>query len=276
MMKMKKRLSHGLIYIILAILLLICILPFYVMIINSTHSTNELYVGLKILPGKYLIKNITNMTQSVNMARGFFNSFIIAGSSTLLAAYFGTMTAYGIFEYRFRMRKVIYSMIMVSMMVPTQLSIIGLFRLSRNLGILDTYWPIIIPSIANASTIFFVLQYLETTMDEELLDAARIDGCGEISIFHKFILPLSKPGIATMAIFNFVSYWNNFFTPMILLFSDDKFTVPLLINNLNKGMLQDLGAKYAAIAISIVPIIIVYCFFSKYITKGMMAGAVKG
>lgn len=275
-MKIKKNLAHGFIYIILIILLIICILPFYVMIINSTHSTNELYVGLQILPGKDLLNNLSNMAESVDMVRGFLNSFIIAGSSTLLAAYFGTMTAYGIFEYRFRVRKVVYSMIMVSMMVPTQLSIIGLFRLSRNLGLLDTYWPIILPSIANAGTIFFVLQYLETTMDEELLDSARIDGCGEISIFHRFILPLAKPGIATMAIFNFVSYWNNFFTPMILLFSDDKFTVPLLINNLNKGMLQDLGAKYAAIAISIVPIIIVYCFFSKYITKGMMAGAVKG
>lgn len=275
-MKIKKNLAHGFIYIILIILLIICILPFYVMIINSTHSTNELYVGLQTLPGKDLLNNLSNMAESVDMVRGFLNSFIIAGSSTLLAAYFGTMTAYGIFEYRFRVRKVVYSMIMVSMMVPTQLSIIGLFRLSRNLGLLDTYWPIILPSIANAGTIFFVLQYLETTMDEELLDSARIDGCGEISIFHRFILPLAKPGIATMAIFNFVSYWNNFFTPMILLFSDDKFTVPLLINNLNKGMLQDLGAKYAAIAISIVPIIIVYCFFSKYITKGMMAGAVKG
>ena len=228
-MKIKKNLAHGFIYIILIILLIICILPFYVMIINSTHSTNELYVGLQILPGKDLLNNLSNMAESVDMVRGFLNSFIIAGSSTLLAAYFGTMTAYGIFEYRFRVRKVVYSMIMVSMMVPTQLSIIGLFRLSRNLGLLDTYWPIILPSIANAGTIFFVLQYLETTMDEELLDSARIDGCGEISIFHRFILPLAKPGIATMAIFNFVSYWNNFFTPMILLFSDDKFTVPLLI-----------------------------------------------
>ena len=113
-------------------------------------------------------------------------------------------------------------------------------------------------------------------MDEALLDSARIDGCSEVQIFHRFILPLAKPGIATMIIFNFVSYWNNFFTPMILLFSEEKFTVPILMNNMNSGMLQDLGAKYTAIAISIVPIIVLYCFFSKFITNGMMAGAVKG
>ena len=113
-------------------------------------------------------------------------------------------------------------------------------------------------------------------MDEALLDSARIDGCSEVQIFHRFILPLAKPGIATMIIFNFVSYWNNFFTPMILLFSEEKFTVPILMNNMNSGMLQDLGAKYTAIAISIVPIIVLYCFFSKFITDGMMTGAVKG
>ena len=119
------------------------------------------------------------------------------------------------------------------------------------------------------------MQYLESSMSEELLDSARIDGAGEVRIFHSFVLPLSKPALSTMCIFNFVSYWNNFFTPMILLFDDDKFTVPLLINNMNSGMLQDLGAKYAAIAVSIVPIIVVYCFISKSLTKGMMAGAIK-
>mgnify|MGYP000609260426 CR=1 FL=1 len=116
-----------------------------------------------------------------------------------------------------------------------------------NLGLLNTYWPLILPCIANSSTIFFILQYLQSSMSEELLDSARIDGAGEVKIFHSFILPLSKPALSTMVIFNFVSYWNNFFNPMILLFDDKKFTVPLLINNLNSGMLQDLGAKYSAI-----------------------------
>ena len=156
-----------------------------------------------------------------------------------------------------------------------RVGIIGLFKLCNSLNLLNTYWPIILPSIANASTIFFVLQYLESAMSEELFDSARIDGAGEVRIFHSFVLPLSKPALSTMCIFNFVSYWNNFFNPMILLFDDDKFTVPLLINNMNSGMLQDLGAKYAAIAVSIVPIIVIYCFISKSLTKGMMAGAIK-
>ncbi|HJC22570.1 MAG TPA: carbohydrate ABC transporter permease [Candidatus Eisenbergiella merdavium] len=273
---MKKiRISHIFIYILLILLAFICIVPFYIMLINSTHSTNELYTGLSLLPGKYLIENIRNMNERVNMLRGFLNSFIIAVSSTALSIYFGTMTAFGLFEYKFKLKRVIYTILMVSLMVPGQLGIIGLFKLCNGLNLLNTYWPIILPSIANASTIFFVLQYLESSMSEELFDSARIDGAGEVRIFHSFVLPLSKPALSTMCIFNFVSYWNNFFNPMILLFNDDKFTVPLLINNLNNGMLQDLGAKYAAIAVSIVPIIIVYCFISKSLTKGMMAGAIK-
>lgn len=275
-MNVKKRIAHILIYAILIFLLLICVFPFYIMIANSTHSTSELYTGLKILPGISFMENFTNLIGRINIGRGFLNSFIIALSSTLLSAYFGMMTAYGLYEYKFRLKKLVYVLLIFSMMVPGQLGIIGLFRLSRDLGILDTYWPIILPSIANSGTIFFIYQYLESTMDEELLEAARIDGSGELLIFHRIIIPLAKPGVSTMVIFNFVSYWNNFFNPMILLFDEKKFTIPILMNNLNNGMLQDLGAKYTAIAISVIPIIIVYCFISKHITEGMMAGAVKG
>ena len=123
---MKKiRISHLLIYILLIVLTAICIIPFYIMIINSTHSTNELYTGLNLLPGKYLIENIRNMNERVNMLRGFANSLTIAISSTVLSIYFGTMTAFGLFEYKFRLKKVIYSILMVSLLVPGQLGIIG-------------------------------------------------------------------------------------------------------------------------------------------------------
>jgi multiple sugar transport system permease protein len=239
---MKKRVSIILIYILLIFLLLICVFPFYIMIINATHSTQELYTGLQIIPGRYFFENMGHLTDSVNIARGFGNSFYVSILSTALSIYFGAMTAFGLFEYKFKLKKLIYTLLMVSMMVPGQLGIIGLFRLSRSLNILDTYWPLILPSVANSSTIFFVYQYLNIAMDDDLLDAARIDGSTEVELFHKFVLPLSKPSLATMAIFNFVAYWNNFFTPMILLFSEEKFTVPLIVNNLNNGMLQDLGA----------------------------------
>lgn len=274
--KWKRRIIDVIVYILLIALAIICILPFYFMMINATHSTNELYTGLQLLPGKNIIENLNNLISRVNMGRGFINSFFVTGCSTVLSIYFGVMTAYGLFEYQFKLRKPIYTILMCSMMIPGQLGIIGLFRLCKTLNILDSYIPLILPTIANGSTIFFLIQYMRSTLDEEIMESARMDGASEIAILHALVIPLCKPAIATQAIFNFVSYWNNFFTPMILLFDDKKFTVPLLVNNLNNGMLQDLGAKYAAIAISIIPIILVYIFISRYITEGMMGGAVKG
>ena len=203
---MKKfKISHVFIYLLLILLTLICVVPFYIMVINATHSTNELYAGLSVVPGKYLLDNLRNMLSMVNMPRGFLNSAIVSFSSTFLSIYFGAMTAFGLFEYKFKLKKVIYVILMVSMMVPGQLGIIGLFKLCNNLGLLNTYWPLVLPCIANSSTIFFILQYLQSSMSEELLDSARIDGAGEVKIFHSFILPLSKPALSTMVIFNFVN-----------------------------------------------------------------------
>ena len=169
---MKKKIGHGMIYLILFLLTVLCVFPFYIMIVNATHPTNELYAGLNILPGGSFIDNFRNMISRINIGRGFLNSFTVAASSTVLAAYFGTMTAFGLFEYKFKMKKAVYAILMLSMMVPGQLGIIGLFRLCRELKMLDTYWPIILPSIANAGTIFFIYQFLETTMDDALLDSA--------------------------------------------------------------------------------------------------------
>ena len=131
---MKKfKISHVFIYLLLILLTLICVVPFYIMVINATHSTNELYTGLSVVPGKYLLDNLRNMLSMVNMPRGFLNSAIVSFSSTFLSIYFGAMTAFGVFEYKFKLKKVIYVILMVSMMVPGQLGIIGLFKLCNNL-----------------------------------------------------------------------------------------------------------------------------------------------
>ncbi len=143
----KRKPAMIILYALLVLLVVICVLPFYVMIINSTHSTNELYTGVDILPGTYFLQNMVNLTAKVNMGRGFLNSALISVSSTVLAIYFGAMTAFGLSEYRFKFRKGIYVILMCSMMIPGQLSIIGLFRLCRIMKLLDSYIPLILPSI---------------------------------------------------------------------------------------------------------------------------------
>jgi multiple sugar transport system permease protein len=245
------------------------------MIINATHSTDELMVGLYLLPGNKLLFNYRNLMQMINIWRGFVNSAVISVSSTVLAAYFSALTAFGLAKYNFPGKKLVYAVIIASLMIPAQLGIIGFFRLCKYMKLLDSFIPLIIPSIANAGTVFFVHQYMGTISDS-LLESARVEGCGEFRMFNKIILPLAKPAIATMAIFNFVASWNNFFTPMIILFDKNNFTIPLLIMNLRGAFNRDFGATYCAIALSIIPIIIIYCLISKHLTEGLMAGAVKG
>lgn len=273
---MKRNIFNVFAYAILFLLVIICIIPFYIMIVNATHTTNELMVGLYMFPGTALFDNFKNLNELIDIGRGFLNSAIITISVTLITAYFGTMTAFGLAKYEFKGKKIVFILVMLSLMVPSQLGIVGFFRLCKYLNILDSFWPLILPAFANASTVFFVRQYIISAVPDSLIEACRVEGGGELHLFNYIILPLCKPVIATMAIFNFVGSWNNFLTPMIILFTQKNFTLPLLIMNLRGAFNRDFGATYCALALSIIPIIIVYCFMSKKITDSMMDGAVKG
>ena len=163
------------------------------------------------------------------------------------------------------------------MMIPGQLSLIGFYNLVSGLKMIDSYVPLIIPAIAAPGTVFFLKQYLESVLPMSLLEAARIDGAMEITIFHKIVFPIMVPGVATMAIGGFIGNWNSYLIPLLLLNSPKKFTLPVMIASLNasKDIGTNQGAIYMALAVSIVPILIVFCFCSKYIIGSISAGSVK-
>lgn len=279
MNKTKKRvhkLSKVFIYIFLILLTIICVLPFYFMMINATRSNSEIVRGISLLPGASLVDNYKTMSQDIDIWRGLRNSGFIAISYTALSAYFSALTAYGFAIYKFRGRKILFGIILVTMMVPIQLNLIGYYELNSKLNLIDTYFPLIIPAIANAMTVFFIKQYIEANVPLAIVDAARIDGANELKIFHRVILPIISPAIATMSIFNFVYAWNNYIQPLVLLFSNEKYPLPVLIGFLRGSAFKtDFGALYLAVAISVLPIIIAYILFSKYIIKGVTMGSVK-
>jgi multiple sugar transport system permease protein len=161
-------------------------------------------------------------------------------------------------------------------MVPTQVSIIGFYRYMAIFKLTNSYIPLILPAIAAPSAIFFAKQYLESVVVKELIDAARIDGCGELGIFHRIMLPIAKPGAFTLGIFAFVGSWNNFFTPFIMISKMNKYTLPMLVQTLRGDTYRtEYGSIYLGLVVSIIPIIIVYAIFSKYIVNGIAMGAVK-
>ncbi len=266
-----------LIYLVLAVILVITIIPVWLMIVNATRSTIQIQQGLSILPSKYLISNYNILlSKGLDLPRGFFNSFIISAGTTVAAVYFSMLTAYGIVVYDFKGKKQLYNFILVLVMIPLQLSIIGFYQYMVKIGLDDNYLSLILPSIASAGSVFFAKQYLESIVLYELIDAGRIDGCSELGIFHRIMFPIAAPGAFTLGIFAFVAAWNNFFNAFILITSRDKYTLPMLIQTLRGDVYRhEYGAIYLGLAASVVPIIIIYFLFSRYIVNGISLGAVK-
>ena len=268
----------GLLYLALILLSAVCLIPFALMIVNATRSGSEIMSGFSLIPGSSLVANWKVVADNMSLGRGFLNSIFIAVFCTALTCYFSALTAYGLAFYKFRGSKLIFTVMLVFMMVPSQLSLLGFYDLCNKMRMIDTYWPLILPSIASPATVFFLRQYILSVMPRAILEAPRIDGAGELAIFHRIALPIMSPGIATMAIGCFIGSWNNYLLPMMIINTPSKRTLPVMVSELSavKDVTTNLGATYLVVAISVVPIMIAFCFFSRYIISGISAGSVKG
>lgn len=266
-------------YLVLILLSFLCLFFFYILIINATRSHADLQKGFSALPGGYLLENLKNVANdgSFPMFKGIVNSLIVSISTAALCTYFSSLTAYGLYAYNFKGKKIAFTFIMAILVMPTQVTAMGFLRLITNMGMYDSLLPLIIPSIATPAVFYFMYSYLQSSLPLSLVEAARIDGSGEFMTFNRIVLPIMKPAIAVQAIFTFVGAWNNYFVPALVIQSKDKMTVPILIATLRGAdyMNFDMGKIYTMIMVAIVPIIIVYLFLSKYIIAGITLGGVK-
>ena len=266
-------------HIVLILLSFMCLFFFYVLIINATRSHGDLQKGFSALPGKYFLENLKNVANdgSFPMFRGILNSVIVSSCSAALCTYFSSLTAYGLYAYEFKARKVAFTFIMAILVMPTQVTALGFLRLVTKMGLYDSLLPLIIPSIASPAVFYFMYSYLQSSLPLSLVEAARIDGSGEFHTFNRIVIPIMKPAIAVQAIFTFVGSWNNYFVPALIIQSKSKMTVPILIATLRGAdyMNFDMGKIYMMITVAIVPIIVVYLLLSKYIIAGVTLGGVK-
>ena len=266
-------------YLVLILLTFLCLIWFYVLFINSTRSNGELASGFTAIPGRYFGENWHNLLNDATlpMWNGLLNSLIVSGCSAVLCTYFSTMTAFAIHAYDFKGKNFIFTFILAIMTIPTQVTALGFISLMSKMKLMDSFIPLIVPSIASPAVFFYMKQYMDSNLSISMLEAARIDGASEFRTFNQIVLPLMKPAIAVQAIFTFVSSWNNFFTPALILSKKEKKTLPILIAELRKADYAkfDMGKVYMMIAFSIFPVIIVYLFLSKYIVGGVTAGGVK-
>ena len=278
--KVVLNIQRTLCYIVLILLAILCLFSFYVLVINTTRSHPDIQQGFSLLPGRSFFNNLKNLLGDANLPvlSGMFNSLVVAGGSALLSVYFSALTAYAIHAYNFRFKNLAFTIIMVIMMVPTQVSALGFVDQMSRMRLMNSFIPLIVPSIASPVVFFFIKQYMDSVLPIELVEAARIDGAHEFRIFNQIVLPLMKPAIAVQAIFTFVSSWNNYFIPSLIINRDSKKTLPILIAQLRSAdfLKFDMGKVYMMLGCAILPVIIVYLCLSKFIVRGVTLGGVKG
>lgn len=270
---------RALAYIVLVIISFFCLCWFYILFVNATRSNSELARGFRLLPSNNFWKNWTNLVNgTIPILYGLGNSLLVSTLSAVLCTYFSSMTAYAIHAYDFKLKKFMFTFILMIMMIPTQVTALGFVQLVDTLNLRDSFIPLIIPTIAAPVTFFYMKQYMESILPLAIVESARIDGAGEFRTFNTIVMPMMKPAIAVQAIFTFVSSWNNYFVPALILDSDKRKTLPILIAQLRSAdfLKFDMGQVYVMIAFSIFPVIIVYLILSKNIVQGVAMGSVKG
>ena len=275
-------------YTVLVILVILSLFPFYLLIMNATRARKQ--TGLQLYPSGLLwtnFKKLFNSTTTVSFGSVFKalrNSLLISACASILSVYVSALTAYAIHVFDFKLRKIADMFILIVMMVPTQSSAIGFYRMIKAWGMTDSksllinYIPLIIPAAAAPATYYFMKQYLKSSLPLEIVEASRIDGCGEFMTFNRIVTPILKPAYAVQLIFTFVAQWNNYFMPRLVITSKSNYTVPLVLSAMRNAGPQetDMGLFYMYILIAILPVVIVYLILSKFIIRGVALGSVKG
>lgn len=270
-------------YTLLIFLTILCLIFFYILIINSTKSHQELQGLFTPLPSTHFFENLRNAIFTpdsiyVNIPVGFLNSLIVSALTAVITCYFSALTAYAVHAYRFKGRKFVAAFILAIMMIPSQVSSVGFIQLAYKMGLNNKLWVLIIPSVAAPSVYFYMIQYLKATLPLDLVEASRMDGSSEFMTFNRIVLPIMKPALAVQLIFSFVASWNNFYMPSLLLQDSSKHTLPIMLGLLRGESWSqlDMGQVWMVILLSILPVMIVYLVLSKSIIKGITSGSVKG
>jgi len=271
------KIKKTILYILLILLGLACLLPFILMMVNATRTGSEIASSFTFIPGNALKENWEIVFEHFNLFLGMANSVKVAVPATVLSLYFSALTAFALAMYKFKGNKLIFGTILLFMMIPGQLGLIGFYNLCSSLKLINSYVPLIVPAIAAPGTVFFLRQYILSSLSPALVEAARIDGASEIYIFHRIAIPIMAPGLATMGIMGFIGNWNNYLMPMIIINKNEKMTLPVMMATLkaSQNITANQGATYLSVAISVIPILLVFSFFSKYIISSISAGAVK-
>jgi ABC-type glycerol-3-phosphate transport system permease component len=273
------RAAAAAVYAALIVLAALFFVPFYWMLIQSTHTSSEiLEVPPPLLPGTAFGSNYASLLQVIDFWRSFANSLFVSSTSTALSLLFCSMGGFAFAMYEFPAKRVLFGILLATMMIPWIVSIIPWFVVMSRLGWVNRFQALIVPGSVSAFGIFWMRQYIAAHAPAELLDAARIDGCAEAMIFFRVFAPILTPAFGALGILTFLNNWNSFFYPLIVLQTREMLTVPLALRYLSsdpyRGM--DFGVLMNGTVMAVAPVMIVFWSASKRFIAGLTSGALKG
>jgi multiple sugar transport system permease protein len=268
-----------LLYLFLIGWAVLAVLPFLWAFTSSFKDLTEIFrYPPRFLPSSFDLTNYVNLFTKQFFPRWFLNSVVLASASTLLVVFFCSLAAFAFAKYQFRFKNLLFTIVIGSLMIPFQLIMTPLYVEMNAVKWLNTYWALLVPWVAPAFGIFLLRQYI-ITIPSELMDAARMDGCSEFRIYWQIIVPLAKPALATLAIYQFMSSWNSFLWPLIVLREQRLYTLPLGLATLLGNVVAesiDYGMVMAGAFLTALPIIIVFMFMQRQFISGLTLGSVKG
>ncbi len=253
------------------------ILPFIWMVSTSLKPPDEIFTIPPIIISSHSsLKAYSYLQEQYNIIGIVKNTFVIAFSATILRLFFCALGGYGFAKFKFPGQGALFAFLLGTMVIPSAVTLVPVYIIMRDLKWIDTFWPLIIPGAANAFGIFFMRQYV-MSVSNELMDAARIDGAGEFTIFWRIIVPIIAPGLTSLGLIFFMGSWNDFIGPLIYLKSPEHFTLPLIIRSLIGPVGRTVyDVQMAASVISLIPLLIIFLIFQRRFVEGITAGAIKG
>ncbi|UXH80759.1 carbohydrate ABC transporter permease [Roseateles amylovorans] len=270
------RMSAWAAYLMVGVGALIMLAPFYFMFVFATHSRTEIFsLPPPMWFGDDLLANLQILTQRLPFWRNLGLSLYVGVCNTLLTLLFCSMGGYAFALYEFRFKKALFGLVMGTMLLPSFMNMIPSFMIMDLLGWIDQPRALYIPGAASAFGIFLMRQFIGASVPRELVEAARMDGCGEIGIYARIVLPLLKPALGTLGLITFIASWNNFIGPLVVMRSPDMYTLPLALRSLQSPVDTEWGALMAGSAIATLPLIVLFMLCSRQLISGLTTGAVK-
>lgn len=274
-MKRIKLLHKIPIYLFMVMMSVCALLPFYMMIVMGTHYSEDLYTGVKLFFGRYFVQNFQTVMRQ-NFLLYYWNSIVVAGCHVAGGLVISALTGYAFAKFEFRGKKFLFAVIVATLAIPEQLGLIGYVLEMRWLGLNNTLFPLIVFGMANAFGVFWMRQYIGSSVPDEIIESGRVDGCREFGIFFRLIIPIIRPALITIFLLLFLWSWNNYMTPLVMISKEKLYTIPLSIALISSEYRTDYAARILALSMGTIPILILFSFGSKYLIQGLVAGSVKG